>query len=262
MRVVILTSFKRGTAAHHLPILLKEANITVAMVVYSEGINLNKKKMYIRKFRKILKIGILGALNGIRMRKWFNSDMEQYCKIEDIDKICAQNNIPFYKTPSINSPETQRLFKEANADLGISLGNGYIGSKVFKVPKYGMINIHHEILPDYQNAQSIIWQLYNGSPNTGYTIHMINAKIDEGNIIYQQLVPIDFKDTLPETVAATSYRLLKSSGEGLAYTLNHFSELYQNARPQGEGRSYTTPSYWQFLKINKQFNKLKKQATR
>jgi len=260
MRIVILTSFLKGTAAYHLPSILENTNVSVTMVVYSEGIVLNKKKMYAKKIRKVFKIGLLGAINGLRMRRWFNNDIEQYCKIDNIENICEKHDIPFYKVSSTNSKETQQLFKDANADLGISLGNGYIGSKVFNIPKYGMINIHHEILPNYQNAQSIIWQLYNGSTNTGYTIHLITSKIDEGNIVYQKIVPIGFKETLPATIAFTSYKLLEASAEGLIATLNHFNEFFDNAKPQGEGQSYTTPSYWQYLKIKKQHDILKKMS--
>lgn len=247
-----------GTAAHHLPLILENTNVTVAMVVYSEGRILNKRKMYAKKIRKLFKIGLLGAINGVRMRKWFNSDIEKYCNIENIESICKKHNIAFYKTPSINNTETYDLFRRADADLGISLGNGYISNRVFNTPKYGMINIHHEILPDYQNAQSIIWQIFNGSANTGYTIHLIDSKIDEGNIVYQKIVPIEFKETLQATIAFTSYKLLKASAEGLIIILNNFDEYFNNSRPQGKGKTYTTPSYWQYLKIKKQYNILKK----
>jgi methionyl-tRNA formyltransferase len=204
----------------------------------NEGIIIKKNKYYRSKF-KIIKIGFLGALNGIRMRKWFNQDMAKYKKIGELEEICRNNNIPFFTTSNINSQFTFDLFKKANADLGLSLGNGYIGQKIFSVPRYGMINIHHEILPAYQNAQSIIWQIYNMSSMTGYTIHKIDRHIDTGEILYQECIPIIFLKTLRQTVAKTSVSLLEASANGLLQVIINFDSLYKNAKLQGQGNSYT-----------------------
>ena len=258
MKIIVLTSSRYGTAAHHLPYLIDSHVCEIAMVVLNEGAIANKSKSYKKKFLKIIKIGFLGALNGIRMRKWFDQDMSKYKTIGDLEEICREKNIPFFTTPNINSHSTVELFKQANADLGISLGNGYIGKKVFSIPKYGMINIHHEILPAYQNAQSIIWQIYNMSSSTGFTIHKIDKNIDTGEILYQESVPIYFEKTLRQTVAKTSVSLLEASAQGLVKVIMDFHELYAKAKPQGHGKSYTTPSIRQFIRIKKNFKKLKK----
>ncbi len=259
MRVIILTTSAYGTTGHHLPALFACKDIEIGMVVVSEGLVTSRKKQYLRKIKKILKIGIGGAMNGVRMRKWYNEDINKYCKIENAENYCKANNIPFKRVPSTNSDETVKLFKEANADVGLSLGNGYISGKVFKIPKWGMLNIHHEVLPEYQNAQSIIWQLYNGSSQTGYTIHKIDKHIDTGEILLQEKLPIIFRDTLEDTVAFNYARLFDASLAGLVRVLQNFEQYFLAAKPQGNGTSYTTPSYGQFLRIKKQFEKLKQQ---
>lgn len=256
-KVIILSSSYNGTAAHHLPYLLASGCCEVAMVVISQGQPVSKKKQIKRILKKVSKIGILGAWNGIRMRKWYGELAKPYTQITDIRETCKQHSIPLHTVPSINCAETVALFQQANADVGISLGNGYISKKVFSVPKYGMINIHHEILPDYQNAQSIIWQLYNGSDKTGYTIHKIDRHIDTGDIMYQEQVPIKLKDSLADTVAETSSHLLKASANGLVHVLQDFEQLFNNSRPQGEGHTYTTPSFRQYLQIYRNYKKLK-----
>ncbi|MES2516139.1 MAG: formyltransferase family protein [Bacteroidota bacterium] len=260
MKIIVLTSGRFGTAAHHLNYLIKSKQCEISMVILNEGKIVNKKKHYINKFRKIFKIGPLGAFNGIRMRKWYNQDITEFEKIGDIEDICRNNNIPFFTTPNINSPITLELFKNTHPDLGLSLGNGYIGKNIYTIPKYGMINIHHEILPIYQNAQSIIWQIYNMSPSTGYTIHKIDKHIDTGEILYQETIPICFESTLSQTVSKTSFSLLEASANGLLLFLADFDNLYKNAKKQGKGRSYTTPNIWQYLKILNNYKILKKNA--
>jgi methionyl-tRNA formyltransferase len=119
-----------------------------------------------------------------------------------------------------------------------------------------MINIHHEILPDYQNAQSVIWQLYNGSKNTGYTIHRIDSKIDHGAILYQQSIPITFRNSLADTVAYTFAQNMMASTAGLNHVICHLDELIKSAREQGKGKNYTTPTLMSFIKILRMYKRL------
>ena len=257
MKIIILTSSRWGTAAHHLPYLLQIKSCEVAMVIFSRGKISDKGKHYFKKFKKILSVGILGAINGIRMRKWYNENTAKYAGTVDLKDTCEQSKIPFFEVETINSEKTISLFKQANADVGISMDNGYIGKKIFSVPKFGMLNIHHEILPEYQNAQSVIWQLYNNSSFTGYTIHKIDRQIDTGEILFQEKIPIIFKNTLADTVAHTSAVLLKSSAKGLLYVMEHFEQLQKNAKPQNEEKKYFTPNIFQFLKIYRNYRKLR-----
>jgi methionyl-tRNA formyltransferase len=260
MKVVILTSSVFGTAGHHLPKLFASKGLEIVMVVVSEGKISNKKKNFLKRLNKIRRIGILGALNGIRMRKWYTEDMSKYCSIVNSEAFCKEHHIAFRRVPYTNSDATQQLFTEAGADVGLSLGNDYISAKIFSIPRYGMLNIHHELLPNYQNAQSIIWELYNGSSETGYTIHKIDRHIDTGDILVQEKAPIVFRNTLADTVAYNYAMLFEHSAKGLTCILENFEKHFTKAKPQGQGQSYTTPSFRQFLKIYSQFRTLKKMS--
>jgi methionyl-tRNA formyltransferase len=170
------------------------------------------------------------------------------------------NNIPFEITPYINCEHTRQLFSNANTDIGLSLSNSYISPKVFSIPRLGMINVHGEILPEYQNAQSVIWQLYNGSPVTGYTIHKIEKKIDAGSILYQEKFPIVFKKTLAETISFNCAEITKKATVGIIKFFGEFEKYFSNPVEQMKGNHYTTPSLRQFIHINRQFKRLRKTA--
>lgn len=256
MKVILLTSDQFGTAAHHLPALLKSNSVEVTALVFAKGEITNKSKHYLKKLKKLFKIGIIGAINGIRMRKWYQVKGE----LQSIKEQCKNAGINYFEVPKINCKETKDIFKDSRAELGISLGNGYIGKSIFSIPKEGMINIHHEILPDYKNAQSVVWQVYNHSSQTGYTIHKIDEHIDNGAILYQEIIPISFKETLEKSVNATYNELLNASANGLVKVLNDYAHFTRDAKPQGKGRSYTTPSIWKFLRITKIFKAQKKNA--
>lgn len=256
MRIVILTSSLYGIASVCIPRLAENPKIEIAMIVYSEGRILFPWKYRKRKLKKVLKIGLLGALNGIRIRPWFSEGVNQQLRLERLDVLANRYGIRLEKTPTINCQRTIDLFTEANAQLGLSLGNGYIGRKVFSIPQYGMINIHGEILPQFQGAQSVIWQIHERSLTTGYTIHQVDQHIDTGMILYQEEITIELKPTLRETVSYNCVRITEAASKGLLHVVSNYSELAAQAKPQSGGRSFTTPSFWQYLKMVQQHKKL------
>lgn len=249
MRVLVLTSSPEGFGAYCLPQLAEAEDIEVAMVIYNRGESRNTKKYIEKKAKKIFEIGPLGALNGLRMRSWFNENFKKHLEIEDVRKTAEEENIECVEIPKINCKETVKIFEKCNAEVGLSLGNGYIKKNIFEVPKYGMINIHHERLPEFQGAQSVIWEIYEGKSKTGYTIHKIDERIDTGDILYSEEMPIVFRSSLSETVSYNYARLYRSSCDGLIQVLKEFSTYWERAETQQGGNSYTTPSFWQYLQM-------------
>lgn len=244
MRIIILTSNVQDIASRVLPTLCLSKKISVAKVVLAHGGTNDRGKKVKHITGKIRKIGLLGALNGLRLREWY-ADKDA----EDIIKICSSLNIEISETPALNSDITREIFSAANADLGLSLGNGYIPKSIFSIPKYGMLNIHMELLPDFRGAQGIIWPIYEGKKETGYTIHQIDKKIDTGDILFQERYPIKFCPVLRETVE-TNLKIARSKiPEAFVYVCENYELLKAKKVSQSNGNSYTTPSILQFFKI-------------
>ena len=256
MRVIVLSSSPTGFAACCLPALLASPHITVASVIQNHAIVLKPWRHRWRKLKKTVRIGPLGAINGLRMRAWY--DLSERLKLEPLETQAQRHGVAFATTPSMFSPQTVELCRAANADLGLSLGNGYIPARVFSTPRLGMINIHHEMLPQFQGAQSVIWQIYHGSATTGFTIHKIDDKIDTGEILHQEEMPIVFRSTLAQTVTETYARQWEASRDALVKLLENYEARAADAKPQGAGRTFTTPSYWQFRRIEKNFEQLRR----
>jgi methionyl-tRNA formyltransferase len=207
-------------------------------------------------------MGLLGSINAVRMRGWFKKDVERILKIERIDRLAKQLNLRLERTLAINSQRTIDLFREAKADIGISLGNGYIDKRVFSVPKFGMINIHHNILPQFRGAQSIIWNIFEGMLETGYAIHQIDQHIDSGKIIYEYKMPIELLPTLRQTVTQNYSRLIVKSVEGLIKVVKAYPDFSARAKTQSQGRMLRTPTFWQYLKMIRQHRRLYREINR
>ncbi len=256
MKVTILTSARHGTASHHLPLLHGSTFFSVVQVILVEGPSPRPKGYWKRKLWKVVRIGPLGAVMGMRMRRWYDADVRELCPIGDLEELCTSLGIPFATTPAVNHPRTVELLRASEADIAVSLGNGYIGRRVFRVPPLGMLNVHHEILPDRKNAQPVVWSIHDGLDHTGYTIHRIDAGIDTGAIILQEKVPIRIKPTLRATVAHTMVALLDASAAGLRKVLDDPQWHLAQAKPQGSGNTRTTPSFGEYLRIQRMHRKL------
>jgi methionyl-tRNA formyltransferase len=260
MRVVILSSTPRGFASYCLPALVGAPGISVAGVVFSEGIVQRPWLRRWRKLQKTLRIGPLGALNGRRMRAWY--DPGPQLQLEEIGSLASRLGVPFHRTPSLFAPLTVELVRAADADVGLSLGNGFIPERVFSLPRHGMVNVHHELLPEFQGAQSVIWQLYHGSTTTGFTIHRIDNRIDTGDILAREEMPIAFHPALADTVRQNYIALWERSRSTLIEVLQDFDRYTAASRAQGPGRSYTTPSYRQFRQIARRHEQLREARRR
>lgn len=244
MKVIVLTCERRGTASKCLPVLCKNKNIKVDRVILAQAVSPGWKKLFRSKVKKIFNIGILGTLNGIRIRDWYRDG-----EADDLVDVCNVHNVSFFETEFINCEETRKLFAESRADLGLSLGNGYIPKSVFSLPKNGMINLHGEILPNYQNAQSVVWPIYMMDKYTGLTIHQIDSHIDTGDILFQEKYPIEFHKTLEKTVRCSIEITRQKIPDAISYVCENYVTLAKDAKKQGKGVSYTTPSIWKFFRM-------------
>jgi methionyl-tRNA formyltransferase len=215
-------------------------------VILAHGGSPGRSRLWKRKLAKIWRIGPLGALNGIRMRDWF-VDREA----PDIGEVCRRHGVPLLETPFLNCDQTRRLMREANADLGLSLGNGYIAESVYSIPRLGMVNIHSEILPQFQGAQSVIWPIHEGLRETGFTIHRVSRAIDAGDIVFQAKYPIEFRATLRATVEHNLARSRERIPQTFVEVCERFDELAARATPQPRRASFTTPSYWQYRRMER-----------
>ena len=58
-----------------------------------------------------------------------------------------------------------------------------------------LVNCHPSLLPYYRGPVPSYWCLQHGETATGYTFHRISEAIDQGEILWQEVVPIAVTDT-------------------------------------------------------------------
>ena len=112
-------------------------------------------------------------------------------------KACAlKYNLPVFQPVKIKEAEAVAKLREFEADIFVVAAFGQILSKeILTMPKYGCINIHASLLPKYRGASPIQWAVLNGEEVSGVTIMQMDEGIDTGDILMQETVTLDAKET-------------------------------------------------------------------
>lgn len=89
-----------------------------------------------------------------------------------------------------------------------------LSPELLQIPKYGCINLHASLLPEYRGSSPIHRAIINGKNVTGNTTMYMDEGWDDGDIIYQEEVEIKRDDTvgdLHDKLAQKGARLLLKS---------------------------------------------------
>ena len=87
-----------------------------------------------------------------------------------IKEKALEHNITVYQPQKVKTPEFVEILKEYQPDIMVVVAFGQILSEeILNIPKYGCINVHGSILPQYRGAAPIQWSIINGEEFGGVT---------------------------------------------------------------------------------------------
>lgn len=113
----------------------------------------------------------------------------------DLSTLAKQNNIPFLHVKSANSNEAIKFIKERKPDVIYCFGWSEILKKdILNLPRMGVIGFHPAKLPQNRGRHPIIWALFLGLNETASTFFFMDEGADSGDIISQEIVPINYED--------------------------------------------------------------------
>lgn len=149
-----------------------------------------------------------------------------------------KRGIPVIKLKDINSDEAIGLLKSYKADFLLSYFNQILKKEILAVPKRGCINIHPGYLPQYRGLASSFWAMESGGKFGGATVHFMAEKVDEGDIILREKVPVSDDISLQEH----NYLCCSAGGELILETLEMISKNKLVRTKQRSGRYYSWPN--------------------
>jgi len=182
--------------------------------------------------KRRLKLGVLGSGKGSNFRAIVEQindgklDAEVRIVISDVADAGILSYARDYQIPALYlhpgkyrtkleeevEQDVVRLLQEASVDLVVLAGF----MRVVKQPLLGafprsIINIHPSLLPRFPGLQAWKQALAAGVPETGCTVHYVEAGVDMGEIIEQRTVPIlpgDTSESLHARIQAAEHELL------------------------------------------------------
>ncbi len=122
-------------------------------------------------------------------------------------------NLDVFQPQKARDGEAMELVRRLKPELIVAAAYGKIlPEELLNYPKYGSINVHSSLLPQYRGAAPINWAILNGDGETGVSIMYMVDKLDAGDVICKIKTPIG----LDEDAQALTARLAELGAEALS----------------------------------------------
>ena len=136
-------------------------------------------------------------------------------------KVFAQaHGIPVYQPERLKNGEFDEALAKIDPDLIVVTAYGKILPKsVLDYPKFGCVNVHGSLLPEYRGAAPMQRAILEGKRETGITTMLMDEGLDTGKMLLQARVPIEENDnfeTIHDKMGAAGAPLLVETVRRLA----------------------------------------------
>lgn len=113
-----------------------------------------------------------------------------------VKKVAMEYDLPTFQPQSLKNGELMPFLEEIDPDIIIVVAYGKILPEyVLNYPKYGCVNSHASVLPEYRGAAPIQRVIIDGKEETGVTAMYMEKGLDTGNIILVDKIKIEENDT-------------------------------------------------------------------
>ncbi len=149
----------------------------------------------------------------------------------EVKTYALSQNIPVFQPATLKDGAITELLSQLCPDIIIVVAYGkLLPGYVLDFPKYGCVNVHGSLLPEYRGAAPIQRAVLDGKRETGVTTMYMAQGLDTGDIIYSEKIAIGEN----ETVGEVWDRLAILGGELLVRTVNDIEKGVAPRIPQDD----------------------------
>ena len=154
-----------------------------------------------------------------------------------VKKYAVENNIKVLQPVKLKDPEFIAELQSLNADLQVVIAFRMLPQIVWQMPKFGTLNLHASLLPDYRGAAPINWAIINGETKTGVSTFFLKHEIDTGDVLLTKEVAIT-----PTMNSGELHNLLMQVGaETVVKSLALIESGNTKGTPQGDDNNKMAP---------------------
>ena len=101
-----------------------------------------------------------------------------------VKQLALQYGLEMYQPVNLKSDEAFEIIKTIAPDfIVVSAYGNILPKRILDIPKYGCVNLHGSLLPEYRGAAPIQWSVINGDKLTGVTTMLMDVGLDTGDIL-------------------------------------------------------------------------------
>lgn len=139
--------------------------------------------------------------------------------------LAQKAGIPIFT--DISQKEIKSLIRKFQPDcVVVSSYNQILPPSLIELSTF--INVHYSPLPHYRGRANVNWAIINNEFCAAITIHRISPELDEGNVLFQQLIPISFDDTVTDIYDSLNEIQELNLGETVLKALYGYTGVPQN----------------------------------
>ncbi|HEU0156229.1 MAG TPA: methionyl-tRNA formyltransferase, partial [Stellaceae bacterium] len=123
-------------------------------------------------------------------------------KPSPVHKMADRFGFPVLTPKTLRTEEAAEIFRGHDADVAVVVAYGMLLPKaILEAPELGCLNLHASLLPRWRGAAPIQRAIQAGDDVTGITVMAMEAGLDTGPILLQEVVPIGPDTTAGELTA-------------------------------------------------------------
>jgi methionyl-tRNA formyltransferase len=178
---------------------------------------------------------------------------QELCKQLPTDKLARQRGLMSYEALAErigaeprelvrpNSPEGLEMIAGQGPDLIVSVRyRRILQDAAIAIPKFGVLNLHSGLLPEYKGVMVTFWAMLNGEARIGSTAHrIVDGSIDTGPLVGRAEVAADRSRSYLSNVLSlypSGCRLLAEAVERIER-----GEKLESTAQSKAGRYYSAP---------------------
>lgn len=140
--------------------------------------------------------------------------------------FAQEKGIPIFS--NISQSEIKSLLLKFQPDcVVISSYNQILPPEIIELSTF--LNVHYSPLPNYRGRANVNWAIINNESCAAITIHKISPELDEGNILFQQLIPIHSDHTVADMYDRLNTIQRQFLGETVIKVFNGYQGIKQNS---------------------------------
>lgn len=133
--------------------------------------------------------------------------------------MALEHGIPVLQPVKVREPEVIEQLRGYGADLiAVTAFGQILPEEILNMPKYGCINVHGSLLPEYRGAAPMQRAIIDGKKVTGITTMFMAKGMDTGDMLLKmevEILPTDNFEDLHDKMAVAGAALLLETIDGL-----------------------------------------------